>query len=133
MPNPATKLILAVASIACSAGLGACGSQAIEVDGADPQVQHGAELFAERCSGCHTLEAAGTQGSGNRTLKQQGPDLDERVVTAEDALFAIRNGGFSGAIMPQNIIVGADAEDVAAFIAAYSGGKVEEAPLPGDK
>ncbi len=26
-------------------------------------------------------------------------------------LFAIRNGGFSGAIMPANIVVGEDAED----------------------
>jgi len=36
-------------------------------------------------------------------------------------LFAIRNGGFSGAIMPANIVVGKDAERVADFLAAYSG------------
>ena len=29
-------------------------------------------------------------------------------------LYAIRNGGFSGAIMPENIVIGQDAKDVAA-------------------
>jgi mono/diheme cytochrome c family protein len=78
-------------------------------------------LFAERCSGCHTLTAAGTQGSGNNTLRNQGPNFDQRQVNYEDALFAIRNGGFSGAIMPQNIVVGDDAEAVARFLGEYSG------------
>ena len=36
-------------------------------------------------------------------------------------LFAIRNGGFSGAIMPANIVVGEDAEEVADFLDEYSG------------
>ena len=36
-------------------------------------------------------------------------------------LFAIQNGGFSGAIMPANIVVGDDAEAVADFLAEYSG------------
>jgi hypothetical protein len=38
-------------------------------------------------------------------------------------LFAIRNGGFSGAIMPANIVVGEEAEAVADFLAKYSGQK----------
>ena len=33
---------------------------------------------------------------------------------ADNVLYAIRNGGFSGAIMPENIVVGKDADDVAA-------------------
>ena len=36
-------------------------------------------------------------------------------------LYAIRNGGFSGAIMPENIVVGKEANDVAAFLAKYAG------------
>jgi hypothetical protein len=36
-------------------------------------------------------------------------------------LFAIRNGGFSGAIMPANIVVGDDAHKVAEFVEAYAG------------
>jgi hypothetical protein len=36
-------------------------------------------------------------------------------------LYAIENGGFSGAIMPQNIVVGQDAQEVAQFVAHYAG------------
>ena len=95
---------------------------------ADDEVQQGAELFAERCSGCHTLKAAGTQGTANRSQRAQGPNLDQRKETYEDALFAIRNGGFSGAIMPQNIVVGDDAEAVARFLEEYSGSDVDDPP-----
>lgn len=110
--------------------LGACGTEGIQVAEDDPTYD-GAVLFAERCSGCHTLEAAGAKGSADRELREQGPNLDERQVSAEDALVAIRNGGFSGAIMPQNIVVGTEAEAVAEFIAAYSGGDVVRPPRPG--
>ena len=44
-----------------------------------------------------------------------------RKVNRDDALFAIRNGGFSGAIMPANVVTGEDAEAVADFLAKYSG------------
>ena len=36
------------------------------------------------------------------------------------ALYAIRNGGFSSGPMPQNIVVGEEAEAVAEFLAKYS-------------
>ena len=101
----------------------------MELSDNDPDFE-GAQLFAERCSGCHTLSAAGTQGTANRSERVQGPDLDLRTETVEDVIDAIRNGGFSGAIMPQNIVVGEDAEKVAAFVAKYAGQKVEEQPSP---
>jgi hypothetical protein len=41
--------------------------------------------------------------------------------TAPDVLFAIANGGFSGAIMPENIVTGGEAQAVAKFVAKYSG------------
>ena len=119
--------LIALALVAL--GTAACGSAGITLSEDDPNYD-GAQLFAERCGGCHTLTAAGTQGSGNRTLRQQGPNLDQRVETYEDALFAIRNGGFSGAIMPQNIVVGDDAEAVARFLDEYSGGDVNDSPRP---
>ncbi len=93
---------------------------------------NGAVLFATHCSGCHTLGAAGTQGTGNRSIRTQGPNLDERVESYEDALFAIQNGGFSGAIMPQNIVVGEEAEEVARFVAKYAGQDAAESPRPGE-
>ena len=118
--------------LAAALALSACGSEGVSVPEDDP-THAGAVVFAERCSGCHTLSAAGTQGSGNRALRNQGPNLDQRVVSYDDALFAIRNGGFSGAIMPQNIVVGDDAEEVARFIEKWSGSDVEEPPQPGEE
>ncbi len=96
----------------------------------DATASKGAEIFATHCAGCHTISAAGSQGSGNRGLRVQGPNFDQRVESYDEALFAIRNGGFSGAIMPQNIVVGDDAAAVAEFLAKYSGGDVEESPRP---
>jgi len=106
-----------------------CGTQGIQVPSDDP-THAGAQIFAERCSGCHTLTPAGTQGSANRSERVQGPNLDQRHESMADVIYAIRNGGFSGAIMPQNIVVGADAQKVAAFVAKYAGQDVTEAPAP---
>jgi mono/diheme cytochrome c family protein len=115
-------------------GLSACGfgEEGISVSKHDPNY-NGAVLFSTHCSGCHTLSAAGTQGTGNRSIRTQGPNLNERTETYEDALFAIENGGFSGAIMPQNIVVGEEAEEVARFVAKYAGLDAEESPRPGEK
>jgi mono/diheme cytochrome c family protein len=106
-----------------------CGTQGVQVPDDDPAHQ-GAEIFAQRCSGCHTLTPAGTEGSANRSERVQGPNLDQRRETMDDVIYAIRNGGFSGAIMPQNIVVGADADKVAAFVAKYAGQDVSESPRP---
>ena len=110
--------------------LAACGTQGVEVPPDDPVPHRSAELFAQRCSGCHTLSAAGTEGSGNNSLRNQGPNFDQRQVSYEDALYAIRNGGFSGAIMPQNIVVSDDAEAVADFLDEYSGQDAQPALDP---
>ena len=124
--------VSATIAIACSAlALAACGSEGVSVsEDADSAQAEGAEIFASHCAGCHTLSAAGTQGSGNRALRAQGPNFDQRLETYDEVLFAIRNGGFSGAIMPQNIVVGDDAEAVARFVEEYAGGDVEESPRP---
>ena len=111
--------------------LAACGSQKISVSESDPNYA-GAVLFAERCGGCHTLTPAGTQGSDARSIRSQGPNLDARVEAKDDVLFAIRNGGYSGAIMPQNIVTGKDAEKVADFVAEYAGTQEESSPRPGE-
>lgn len=125
-------LVTALAA-AAALGLVACGfgEEGISVSKDDP-TYGGAVLFATHCSGCHTLSAAGTQGSGNRGERTQGPNLDQRTETYDDALFAIQNGGFSGAIMPQNIVVGHEAEEVARFVAEYAGTEADEAERPGD-
>jgi mono/diheme cytochrome c family protein len=122
--------LVLTATIAAALALAACGTEGIEVAQDDSHYE-GAVLFSERCSGCHTMKAAGAQGSANRALRNQGPNLDERSESVEDVLFAIRNGGFSGAIMPQNIVVGDEAQAVAEFVAAYAGCDVERSLKPG--
>ncbi len=87
----------------------------------DDAAYRGAVLFSQRCAGCHTLSAAGTQGSANRNVRVQGPNLDERKESRGDVLFAIRNGGFSGGIMPANIVTGHEASQVADFVSEYAG------------
>src|SRR4051812_11170140 len=115
--------------------LAGCGQGKLEVD----QAQHtGAELFNQHCSGCHSLQAANSYGSkaagqlagGERT---NGPNFNVRKENKDDILFAIRNGGFSGAIMPANIVVGGDADAVATFLSKYAGrggGHAKHKPHP---
>jgi mono/diheme cytochrome c family protein len=114
--------------IACTVAaslLAGCGGE-IEVPEHDQTAHQGAVLFYERCSGCHTLAAANAYGSkpedqlqgGERT---NGPNFNQRKENKDDVLFAIRNGGFSGAIMPANIVTGSEAQAVATFVEKYSG------------
>jgi mono/diheme cytochrome c family protein len=112
--------VLITAAVAAAIGLSACGSEGISVP-KDDAAHRGAVLFSQRCSGCHTLGAAGTQGSANRNVRVQGPNLDQRKESRDDVLFAIRNGGFSGGIMPANIVTGREASQVADFVSEYAG------------
>ena len=86
----------------------------------------GAVIFNERCSGCHSLDAANAYGSKAAGQLEggevtNGPNFNVRKESKDDVLFAIRNGGFSGQIMPANIVVGRDAVLVADFLSEYSG------------
>ena len=131
MSRPRPLLACAAAALAALA-VGCGGQQEIGVPKEETNLRNGAELFSERCSGCHTLDEAKSRGSkpedevagGERT---NGPNFNTRKENRDDVLFAIRNGGFSGAIMPANIVVGRDAEDVALFVERYAGRK---APTP---
>jgi mono/diheme cytochrome c family protein len=112
-------------SLIAVAALAACG-KSIKVPNSEPRLHQGAVLFNLRCSGCHTLDAAATSGSkSKREIKggerTNGPNFNVRHENKESVLFAIRNGGFSGAIMPANIVVGDDAQKVAEFLAKYAG------------
>ena len=96
-------------------------SATVEVAASDDQAK---DLFANTCGYCHTLAAAGSDGV-------VGPDLDDLLAptgvnSAESfegnytrVLQAI-DCGIAGR-MPKGILIGAEAEDVAAFVAAYAG------------
>lgn len=122
--------------LAAAAVVTACGEERIELNakqGDNASVRRGALLFVSRCSGCHTLSAAATEGSATGIKYQErtdGPNFDQRPETVEQVLYAIRNGGFSGAIMPQNIVVGQQAIDVAEFVARYAGTKARRPQTP---
>ena len=128
----ARPLFACAAVVLAAVATGCGGNQDIGVPKDQTNLRNGAELFSERCSGCHTLDEAKSRGSkpenevagGERT---NGPNFNTRKENRDDVLFAIRNGGFSGAIMPANIVVGTDAEDVALFVERYAGRK---APTP---
>jgi mono/diheme cytochrome c family protein len=81
--------------------------------------QQGLELFQINCGACHTLAVAGTDGV-------VGPDLDELLGTLpkspdtvtgnEDRVYGAVTGGLAGR-MPKGILQGAQAKEVARFVA----------------
>jgi mono/diheme cytochrome c family protein len=125
------RLALIAAPLALMAiAVTGCGSEEVSVSKSSPYYK-GAQLFATNCSGCHTLDVAGTQGSATNVRDKEhtdGPNFNVKPETIPNVLYAIRNGGFSGKIMPQNIVTGEDAKSVAAFVAHYSGQDVQNVP-----
>jgi mono/diheme cytochrome c family protein len=128
---------LAALSIA-AAGVIGCGQEKGDVKQpnakiatVEPQYENGAKLFVERCSGCHSLGVVGAEGGALKVKDRErvdGPNFNVRKEDRDSILYAIRNGGFSGAIMPQDIVVGKEADDVADFLAKYAGyGKSKDA------
>ena len=128
------RLKLLVLPALAASLLAGCGKESIELDGGEnDRVRDGALIFNDKCSGCHTLESAGTQGSAVNVRDRERPDGPNFNVRQEDrnsVLYAIRNGGFSGAIMPENIVVGESARKVAAFVAKYSGSQASKPATP---
>ncbi|HEV3229256.1 MAG TPA: cytochrome c [Solirubrobacteraceae bacterium] len=124
------KIAACVAAVLAGAVvLAACSNQRIKLSSSDPYY-HGAVLFADHCSGCHSLSLVSAQGSATKVRDRErtnGPNFNVRKEQVPQILYAIRNGGFSGAIMPQNVVVGADAQAVAEFLARYSGLKATSA------
>ncbi len=118
------RRLLTVACLAIAAPiLSGCGSEDVRVAKDDPH-RAGAVLFAERCGSCHTLKVAGTQGSTVEVSDKEnvdGPNFDTRTESAKDVAYAIENGGFSGAIMPENIVTGRQKQQVSEFLAKYAG------------
>ena len=68
-------LIAIALAVVAALALAACGfgEEGISVSKDDPDY-NGAVLFATHCCGCHTLSAAGTQGTGNRERAHAGAE-----------------------------------------------------------
>jgi mono/diheme cytochrome c family protein len=128
------KLARAVAVTAASAiAISACSSQTIKLAKNSPYRQ-GAALFLTHCSGCHTLSLVGAEGSASSVqgrLRTQAPNFNFRKEGYACVLYAIENGGFSGQIMPQDIVIGDQAKAVARFLAKYAGLQAPHTPTIG--
>jgi hypothetical protein len=131
MSRPVKVLFITTAAVVTAILSTACGTENISVPKSNPN-HAGAVLFNQRCSGCHTLSYAATHGSAANARNREivnGPNFDQRCERPVDrVLYAIQNGGFSGAIMPQNVVVGQDAVNVAKFVATYSGRQAPKVP-----
>ena len=77
--------------------------------------KHGRELFAQRCTQCHTLAAS-------NAVAQVGPNLDTLRPPKALVLDALKNGRSTGnGQMAAGLSQGQDAEDVAAYVAKAVG------------
>jgi cbb3-type cytochrome c oxidase subunit III len=117
-PVLAAALVLLVLAVgaACDAGTGG-----IEEGGS---ASNGKQLFVENCASCHALADAGSRST-------VGPNLDDAFAGsrqqgfAEDTIRNIVADQIKYAVepMPQNLVTGDDAADVAAYVASVAGTK----------
>jgi mono/diheme cytochrome c family protein len=85
---------------------------------------NGKALFTQKCASCHTLKRANASGV-------QGPNLDHAFATARaDGMTSATVRGVvrkqiqnvrRGSIMPRNLVTGANAADVAAYVGFVAG------------
>jgi cytochrome c551 len=85
------------------------GAQTTETGGGTADAAQ--QTFASTCGGCHTLSAANTSG-------QVGPNLDDLAPDQARVEEAIESGPGS---MPEGLLSGQEAEDVAEYVAANAG------------
>jgi mono/diheme cytochrome c family protein len=84
--------------------------------------KNGRELFGHRCANCHTLQAA-------NAIAAVGPNLDTLRPNKPLVLDAIENGRARGnGQMAADLYTGADAEDVANFVAKAVGAEEPDPP-----
>jgi cbb3-type cytochrome c oxidase subunit III len=126
------KALLLALSVAAALSLSACGTGGLPSASGDQQ--NGAQLFTQKCGGCHQLQAAGTQGN-------IGPNLDAAFAADREQGFpentissvVLDQIRLASAPMPRNLVKGQDAVDVADYVAATAGVNGSEAKAPSTK
>lgn len=127
--------VLGVVAIGLLAG---CGETVGYSEGTGDRTR-GKELFIQGCGSCHTLADAGTTG-------EIGPNLDyaflqsrkdglgestiQQVVRGQIAYPVVDPVAEGAPGMPADIFTGADAEDVATYVASVAGLDVDEDGKP---
>ena len=95
-------------------GAGETPKQPALAGGSGAVAAAGAEAFASNCGSCHTLKAAGAQGT-------VGPNLDDMKPSSALVLAAIAKGGQGSGTMPKDLLTGKDAQEVADYVAGVAG------------
>ena len=114
-----------LAAILCLLGVATgCGAGTGGIEASGGSTANGKQLFQENCASCHGLADAGSQS-------KVGPNLDDafagpreegfdestiREIVADQIKYAVEP-------MPQNLVTGKDAADVAAYVASVAGTK----------
>ena len=127
-----SRLLASSAALALAAGalaLSGCGAADDALSTAD--VEAGKTAFIQQCGGCHTMSNAGTKGNA-------GPNLDDAFRYSreqgfeETQFFGVTKRwiaiapqdpmpGSYPVAMPQNLVTGQDAVNVAAYVAKFAG------------
>ena len=117
--TPASRIVPVCLGAAAIAALAGCSTK----EGQNANLVDGKKLFVSKCGSCHVLARAGTKGT-------VGPNLDEALQQAvrdgfgDSAIralvheqIAIARDPKYGGVMPQNLVRGQQAWDVAAYVA----------------
>jgi cbb3-type cytochrome c oxidase subunit III len=124
--------LLSLAAIA----LAGCGTGGLGDENAD--TSEGKVLFRQQCGRCHTLREAGTQGSTTAGPALAGPNLDQAFAGPRSEEFdesAIREVvrhqiDFPTPPMPEDLVEGAEADAVAAYVTTVAADPEAEVALP---
>jgi mono/diheme cytochrome c family protein len=117
-------LIATVAAATALVGLTGCDL------GPKPNLDKGQQLFTQKCGSCHTLAGAGTNGDVGPNLdyafkeaRSDGFDSDtiKGVVSYQIESARPASPQQTDVYMPQNLVTGDDAENVAAYVASVAG------------
>ena len=122
--------LLSLAALA----LAGCGTGGLAEETAD--TSEGKLLFKQECGACHTLREAGTRGSTGNPAG--GPNLDQAFAGPKREGFeestireAVRDQiEFPTPPMPEDLVEGADADAVAAYVATVAADPEAEVALP---
>ena len=103
------------AVVIANAGQGRGGTPQLSGKSDTGDIGHGKTIFRQTCASCHSLAAVNARGV-------TGPNLDNiGQVTPQRVMNAIRIGGTGQGRMPQNLLQGKDAQDVAKFVSSVAG------------
>ena len=121
------RLVGALAVLCATFVVAGCGTVGIPDASADKSL--GKQLFTQKCGSCHTLADAGTSG-------KIGPNLDNafersrtdglgeatvRQVVRGQIAYSVVDPSTGSTGMPRDLVKGADADAVAAYVASVAG------------